>query len=120
LVLRHDLGFKHPSYHEIRVKYLKESEKYNSLALQAKRDEWKKTKCTIIINGRNDKKSRKIINLLVNSPKGIVFLKSIDTYVISKSDEKVFEMMNTIVEEVWEDIVVRVVIDNAANYKVVG
>ena len=35
----------------------------------------------------------------MNSPKGIVFLKSIDASVISKTTEKFFEMMDNIVEE---------------------
>jgi len=39
LVSRHGLGFKPPSYHEIRVKYLKEKIQNASLALQAHRDE---------------------------------------------------------------------------------
>jgi len=39
LVSIHGLGFKPPSYHEIRVKYLKEEVQNTSLALQAHRDE---------------------------------------------------------------------------------
>ena len=42
LVSRHGLGFKPSSYHEIRVKYLKEEVQNASLALQAHRDEWEK------------------------------------------------------------------------------
>jgi len=38
LVLRHGFGFKPPSYHEIKVKYLEEV-KNTSLALQAHRNE---------------------------------------------------------------------------------
>jgi len=78
LVSRHGLGFKPPSYHEIRVKYLKEEVQNTSLALQAHREEWKKTGCTIMTDGWTDKKRRTIINFLVNSPKGTMFLKSID------------------------------------------
>nr|KYP42310.1 hypothetical protein KK1_036302 [Cajanus cajan] len=71
-------------------------------------------------DGWTDKKRRTIINFLVNSPKGTVFLKSIDASAISKTAEKVFEMMDSIVEEVGEDNVVQVVTDNAANYKAAG
>ena len=86
----HGLGFKPLSYHEIIVKYLKEEVTNTSLALQSHRDEWKKTGCTIMIDGWTDKKRRTIINFLVNSPKGTVFLKSIDASAISKTIEKVF------------------------------
>jgi len=120
LVSRHGLGFKPPSYHEIRVKYLKEEVANTSLALQAHRDEWKKMGCTIMIDGWMDKKRRTIINFLVNSPKGTVFLKFIDASAISKTSEKVFEMIDNVVEEVGEDNVIQVVTDNAANYKAAG
>ena len=42
LVSIHGLGFKPPSYNEIRVKYVKEEVANTSLALQTHRDEWKK------------------------------------------------------------------------------
>jgi len=90
LVSRHILGFKPPSYHEIRVKYLKDEFTNTLLALQVHRDEWKKTECTIMIVGWTDKKRRTIINFMVKSTKGTVFLKSINASSISKIVEKVF------------------------------
>jgi len=90
LVSRHGLGFKPSSYHDIRVKYLKEEVTNTSFALQSHRDEWKKTGCTITTDGWNDKKRRTIINFLVNSPNETVFLKSIDASTISKTTKKVF------------------------------
>ncbi|KAF1859973.1 hypothetical protein Lal_00027820 [Lupinus albus] len=60
---------------------------------------------------------RTILNFLVNSPKGIVFLKSIDASHFSKTTDKVFGMMDEIVEEVGEENVVQIVTDNAINYK---
>ena len=86
LVSRHDLGFKPPSYHEIIVKYLKEEVTNTSLALLSHMDEWKKTRCTIITDGWNDKKIR--TNFLVNNPNGIVFVNSIDASAISKITDK--------------------------------
>jgi len=37
---------------------------------------------------------------LVNSPKGTIFLKSIDASNISKTTDKIFKMMDDVVEEV--------------------
>jgi len=48
----------------------------------------------------------------VNSPKVIVFLKSIDASDICKTAEKNFRMI--------DDNVIQVVTDNATNYKVAG
>jgi len=61
-----------------------------------------------------------ICNFLVNSPKGTVYLSSVDTSNMSKTTDKVFEMLDVIVERIEEENVVQVVTDNATNYKAVG
>jgi len=71
-------------------------------------------------DGWTDKKRRSIFNFLVNSPKGTVLLYLLDTSDISKTTEKVFKMLDDVVELVGEEYVVQVVTDNAANYKVAG
>lgn len=53
----------------------------------------------------------------MNSPKGTVFLKSIDASYITKTAERIYKMIDDVVEEVGEDNVVQVVMDNATNYK---
>uniref|UniRef100_A0A8R7R0G4 DUF659 domain-containing protein n=1 Tax=Triticum urartu TaxID=4572 RepID=A0A8R7R0G4_TRIUA len=113
-------GFKPPSYHEVRVKFLKLEVKRTMNFLSEYKEEWKKTGCTIMSDGWTHKKKRSIYNFLVNSPKGTVFLTSIDTSDISKTTDKVFEMLDDIVEQVGEDNVVQIVTDNAANYKAAG
>jgi len=80
----------------------------------------KKTGCLIMPDGWTDKKKCCICNFLVNSPKGTVFLSSVDTSNMSKTADKVFEMLDAIVERIGEENVVQVVTDNAANYKAVG
>jgi hypothetical protein len=68
-----------------------------------------------------NKKRCSICNFLVNSPKGIKKIVSlVDTSNISKTADKVFEMLDTIVERILEENMVQVVTDNAANYKAVG
>ncbi|XP_028088338.1 uncharacterized protein LOC114288921 [Camellia sinensis] len=80
----------------------------------------KKTGCTIMSDGWSDRKRRSICNFLVNRPNGTIFLSSLDTSDISKAGEKVFEMLDEIVEKVGIEHVVQVVTDNASNYKLVG
>jgi hypothetical protein len=120
-VAKHGLGFKPPSYHDIRVKYLKQEVLATNEALAVHRATWKKTSCTIMTYGWTDMRRRRtILNFLVNSPRGTVFLKSVDASAISKTADKIFKMMDEIVEEVGEENVVQVVTDNAANYKAAG
>ncbi|KAF1893107.1 hypothetical protein Lal_00015309 [Lupinus albus] len=119
LVVRHDIGFKPPSYHEIRVKYLKQQVVSTKLATEEHKAFWKKVGCTIMTDGWTNKRRRTIMNFLVNSPKGTNFFKSIDASHFSKTTDKVFRMMDEIVEEVGEENVVQIVTDNATNYKAV-
>ena len=120
LISQHGQGFVPPSYHQIRVKYLKEEVKLTMEALEAHRKEWKTTGCSIMTDGWTDKRRRTILNFLVNSPKGTIFLKSVDASHITKTADKIFEMLDEVVEEVGEENVVQVVTDNTANYKAAG
>lgn len=52
--------------------------------------------------------------------KGQFFLLSVDTSNIFKTANKIFEMLDAIVERIGEENVVQVVIDNAVNYKAAG
>ena len=89
-VAKHGPGFKPPSYHEIRVKYLRK--KYDSTMqdIEEHKSYWKKFGCSIMTDGWTDKRRRTIINFLVNSPKGTIFLKSINASDISKTANKIF------------------------------
>nr|XP_007147219.1 hypothetical protein PHAVU_006G105700g [Phaseolus vulgaris]ESW19213.1 hypothetical protein PHAVU_006G105700g [Phaseolus vulgaris] len=120
LIGRHGPGLKSPSYHEIRVKYLKQEVENTKHIVEEHKLVWKKTGCTIMTDGWTDRKRRTILNFLVNSPRGTVFLKSIDASDICKTADKIFKMIDDIVEEVGEENVIQVVTDNAANYKAAG
>jgi len=52
--------------------------------------------------------------------KGQFFLSSMDTSNMFKTANKVFEMLDVIVERIEEENFVQVVIDNTANYKAAG
>ncbi|XP_048491084.1 uncharacterized protein LOC104901267 [Beta vulgaris subsp. vulgaris] len=119
-IAKFGIGLKPPSYHEIRVKYLNKEVSNVMDMLEEYREEWKKTGCTIMSDGWSDRQRRSICNFLVNSPKGTVFLSSIDTSEISKTSDKVLEMLDAVVQKVGEENVVQIVTDNAANYKATG
>ncbi|PSS34880.1 RuvB-like [Actinidia chinensis var. chinensis] len=110
-------GLVPPSYHEIRETFLKKEVRETLNLLEKFKKQWKKTKCTIMSDGWSDKKRRSICNFLVNSPMGTIFLSSIDTSDIFKTGQKVFEMLDEVMEKVGEENIVQVVTDNASNYK---
>ena len=71
-------------------------------------------------NAWTDQKQRCIINFLVNSQAGTMFLKFVDGFDFVKTSEKLFELLDVIVEEVGEENVVQVVNDNGSNYVLAG
>lgn len=88
--------------------------------LEDYKKEWKKTSCSIMPDGWTDKKRCLICNFLVNCPKGINFLYSLNTFDHSKTIDKVFNMLDDVVNFVGEENVAQVVTDNVANYKAIG
>ena len=88
LIGRHGPGLKPPSYHEIIVKYFKQEVGKTKQIIEEHKLVWKKTGCTIMTNGWTNRKRRIILNFLVNSPRGTVFLKSIDASDVCKTAEK--------------------------------
>nr|GEX84810.1 zf-BED domain-containing protein [Tanacetum cinerariifolium] len=96
-------GLDPPSYYEMRVTYLKKVVDYTKALLEDYKKEWKKTGCTLMSDGWSDQKNRSICNFLVNSPKGTIFLASVDTSEISKIKEKVFALLDDFVEKIGEE-----------------
>ena len=76
--------------------------------LESYKIEWKKTGCTLMSDGWTDAKYRSITNFLVNSPRGTVFLKSIDTSGISKNADNLFELLDSMVDDIGEENVIQV------------
>ncbi|XP_073053699.1 uncharacterized protein [Primulina eburnea] len=71
-------NLKPPSYHESRVPLLQKEIAYTNELLKENRDECEKYGCSIMSDGWTDRKHRTLINFLVNSPKGTMFLESVD------------------------------------------
>jgi len=105
-----------PSYHDIRVSLLKKEVEYTENLMKGYREQWVKYDCTIMSDTWTDRKQRCIINFLVNSQAGTMFFKSIDGSDFVKTGEKLFELLDAIVEKVGEENVVQVVTDNESKY----
>ncbi|WOK98166.1 hypothetical protein Cni_G06876 [Canna indica] len=117
LIGKYGIGLNPPSYYEIREKYLKKEVDNTMSLLEEHKVEWRKSGCSIMSDVWTNKKKRSLCNFLVNSPNGTIFFTSLDTSDISKTADKVFVMLDDIMEQVGEENVVQVVTDNAANYK---
>jgi len=116
LVSRHGVGFKPPSFFDIGGKYFPEDIKLTNEVLEEHRAMWKITGCSIMVDVFTNFPKRNILNLLVNSPKGTFFLKTIDASDMLESSEKLFKMMDDVVEEVGEENVVHIVTEYTPYY----
>ncbi|XP_061360438.1 uncharacterized protein LOC133304421 [Gastrolobium bilobum] len=65
-------------------------------------------------DGWTDGKGRSLTNFLINSLRGTVFIKSVDTSSFIKDAEKMFELLDEMVMEIGEENVVQVVTDSAS------
>ncbi|XP_061376093.1 uncharacterized protein LOC133318146 [Gastrolobium bilobum] len=97
---------KPPSYHECRVPLLKKEMEYTKELLKDHEVQRATYGCSIMSDGWTDRKNRTLINFLVNCPSGTMFMKSVDASSYVKTGEKIFELLNTFVEEIGEKNVI--------------
>ncbi|XP_050947036.1 uncharacterized protein LOC127151431 [Cucumis melo] len=107
-------GLKPPTYHELRVPCLKKKLEATNELMSSHKAEWAKVGCTVMADGWTDRRNRTLINFLVNSPKGTMFIESIDASSYVKDGKKMFELLDNFVERIGEANVVQVVTDSAS------
>jgi len=88
---------KPSSYHELRNQCLNRELKNTHKILETNKAEAAKYGCSIMSDGWNDTKGRTLINFLINSPAGNMFIKSIDASLHMKSRKAIFEMLDKFV-----------------------
>lgn len=74
--------------------------KIDKLDLETYRKKYGRTWYTLMSNGWTNNKFKFINNFLVNSPSRTVYLKLVDTSVISKYGRKLFELLDFMIQEI--------------------
>ena len=74
----HGPDIKPPSYHEVRVPLLKLEKEHTKKLLILNETQKKAIGCSLMADGWRDRKGRALINFLVNTPRGSMFLESVD------------------------------------------
>ena len=114
------LGFKGPSFYELRGPLLKNVvHEVNDFLLDIKND-WKVYGCSLMSDGWTNQKQQPIMNFLVYCPRGAMFLKSIDTSSLTKDAETLFNIFDSVVQEIGVEYIVQLITDNASAYKKAG
>ena len=117
---QYGVGYKGPSFHDVRVTNLKKELALTKNSMKDHFTEWNKNGCSIMSDGWTYRKKRSLVNFLVNSSRRTMFMKSVDASSMVKTGEKLFELLDSLVEEVGESNVFQVITDNASNYVAAG
>ncbi|KAJ7001860.1 hypothetical protein NC653_012061 [Populus alba x Populus x berolinensis] len=72
------------------------------------------------LNGWSNRRNVPIVNFLAYSPRGTIFLKSVDTSGLRKDKETLLKMFDEVVKEVGQKNIVQFVSDNEFAFKAVG
>ena len=117
---QYGVGMKGPNIYEVRATPLKKELELTKYSMKDHEMEWKKNGCSIMSNGWTDRKERTLVNFLVNCSKGTMFMESINTSSMIKTEEKMFERLDKWVDQVGEENVVQVITDCHSSYKMAG
>ncbi|XP_057980780.1 uncharacterized protein LOC131166338 [Malania oleifera] len=113
-------GYKMPSYQSLRGNLLRRSVQDAGELCEELRKSWELTGCTVMVDRWKDGTGRTVINFFAYCPKGTAFLKSVDASDITKSSEELFNLFDSIVQEVGHKNIVNFVTDTAPSYKAAG
>ncbi|XP_070043656.1 uncharacterized protein [Nicotiana tomentosiformis] len=107
-------GMKPRTYHEVRWPYLKKEVAEVNKIVEEHKVKWNKFGCSIMMDKWTARNGKMIINILVNSPKGSLFLESIDASDSSTDSTKMYSLFKSIIDSIGAENVVQVVTDNAS------
>ncbi|XP_070039695.1 uncharacterized protein [Nicotiana tomentosiformis] len=107
-------GIKPPTYHEVRGPYLKKEVAEVNKIVEEHKVEWNKFGCSIMMDKWTARNGKIIINVLVNSPKGSLFLESVDASDSSTDSTKMYSLFKSTIDSIGEENVVQVVTENAS------
>ncbi|KAL6513274.1 hypothetical protein OROGR_020760 [Orobanche gracilis] len=113
-------GMKPPTYHEARVPMLKQEINHTKLLLKDNEIEKSVYGCSLMADGWRDRKGRSLINFLINTPRGSMFVESVDASSYSHTGQKMFELLDRFIQRVGPDDVVQVVTGSASNNVLAG
>lgn len=113
-------GFKTPSSKDLSGPLLEEAVKNTRLVVDEQKKFWRRKGCSILSDGWTDGRNRTLLNFLVASNGGLVFLKSIDASHEVKNAETLCNLLDGVVQEVGVDNVVQIITDNATAYVAAG
>ncbi|RZC24732.1 hypothetical protein D0Y65_003769 [Glycine soja] len=113
-------GYQPPGYNKLRTTLLQNERRHVENFLQPIKNAWSQKGVSIVSDGWSDPQRRSLINFMVVTESGPMFLKAIDCSNEIKDKDFIAKHMREVIMEVGHSNVVQIVMDNAAVCKVAG
>ncbi|KAL9685775.1 hypothetical protein QQ045_023227 [Rhodiola kirilowii] len=110
-------GYLPPGYNQIRTTLLENEKKHLDLSLALIKSTWGAKGVTIVSDGWSDPSRWPLINFIVCSESGPMFIKAVDCSGEVKGGDFIAHLFKKVIDEVGEENVVQVITDNASNCK---
>lgn len=107
-------GLRGPTPHEMGGPFLEKAKKKVEDGFGGHKESWELNGCSVMTDAWTDKSGRGVMNLVVHSAYGVVFLDSVDCSEVKKDGKYIFELVDRCIEDIGEKNVVQVVTDNAS------
>ena len=120
LVEKAPSGYMPPSSEKLRTTLLVKAKKEVDKILEPIKCTWPSSGVSIVSDGWTDTARHPLINFMVSSLNGPVFLKAVDALGKYKDAEYMGDLFITIIEDVGVDTVVQIITDNAPVCKAAG
>ncbi|RZC20175.1 hypothetical protein D0Y65_006855 [Glycine soja] len=107
-------GYQPPGYNKLRTTLLQNERRHVENLLQPIKNAWSQKGVSIVSDGWSDLQRRSLINFMVVTESGPMFLKAIDCSNEIKDKDFIVKHMRDVIMEVGHSNVVQIVTDNAA------
>lgn len=109
-------GFRVPRHDELKGWILEEQLKEVCMHVEDVKSCWGRTGCSILLDSWTDQQGRSLIRFLIDSPRGTIFLRSVDASDAISNTDALFLLLNKVVEEVGVQNVVQVIAPEKSCY----
>ncbi|XP_058006466.1 uncharacterized protein LOC110637620 [Hevea brasiliensis] len=110
-------GYVPPGYNKLRTTLLQQEKANVERLLEPIKSTWLEKGVSIVSDGWSDPQRRPLINFMVVSESGPMFIKSVDCSGEVKDKQFIANLLKEVIDEVGHQKVLQVITDNASNYK---
>ncbi|KAK6919875.1 HAT, C-terminal dimerization domain [Dillenia turbinata] len=104
-----------PGLQELRGEILQEEANEMESYVRHIKESWPCTGCSIVLDGWVDKKGRKLVNFLVDCPKGVIYLQSSDISDLVGDVDGLLLFFEGVIKEVGFENVIQIVTDSTSD-----